>query len=424
MSELPQGPPRRMAVITAGSIALGLIGAIALVLGPASGATEALVTGSVTLALGLGWAMLALLSQRYTDQPQRWAWAPAIFFGVSGLALVVFSPDADAMDLLGWMWPPVLLGVVVWAFVGMRRSLRGRSRWIVTPLLGILALSAIGGAFQAILDGLDRAGTPDSGSLVDVGGRNLYLECAGAGSPTVILQSGLGEDSSYWARIRDSVSEQTMVCAYDRAGRGFSDSAGEQDGLEVSRDLHRLLSAAGVEGPYVLVGHSTGGPYNQVFAARHPDEVAGMVFIDAQPTAAFTTLPEFPDFHRSIRFWSSVFPTLARLGLGRLTQTSPRSYTAARDEYAMLPATLREGAQLTTLGDRPVAVVTRATDLQAGWTAAQGEMLELSTNVSHRTPPGSTHYSLIDDAEDSEESIQAILDVVEAVRTGGTVQSR
>src|SRR6185369_6743556 len=99
-----------------------------------------------------------------------------------------------------------------------------------------------------------------TGQLVDIGGRHLYLRCEGTGSPVVILQAGLGGDSTSWDHIRPAIAARTTVCSYDRAGHGRSDDAPQlQDGNAIARDLHDLLAKAGIAGPYVMAAHSSGG---------------------------------------------------------------------------------------------------------------------------------------------------------------------
>src|SRR3989441_12156967 len=148
------------------------------------------------------------------------------------------------------------------------------------------------------------------GHLVDVGGRRLYVHCTGSGSPAVVLVSGLAETSTYWGGwIAPAVAQNTTVCVYDRAGQGWSDPpASAQNGIAVASDLHTLLANAQIPGPYVLVGHSTGGAYIRVFAARYPDQVAGMVFLDSQPNEALTELPDFPSQYSIIRPSVCTFP--------------------------------------------------------------------------------------------------------------------
>ena len=180
------------------------------------------------------------------------------------------------MDLLSWIWPPALAILAVWMFVQVRRQLRGRGRWLVVPVIATLLRLRRRWRHRdrQCSHRVPRASA--AGQLIDVGGHRLYIECTGSGSPVVVLQSGLGESSSSWARIAPNVAASTTVCAYDRAGHGRSDeAAAPQDGIALATDLHTLLERAGVAGPYVLVGHSSGGPYVRVFAARYPDQIAG-----------------------------------------------------------------------------------------------------------------------------------------------------
>ncbi len=118
--------------------------------------------------------------------------------------------------------------------------------------------------------------------LVDVGGHRLNVRCAGQGDPAVVLDSGLATDNHDWEPVEKRVSEFTRVCSYDRAGLGQSDSAGGVPTSQTaSDDLHSLLSAAGIAGPVVLVGHSYGGLNVQLYAAQHPENTAGVILVDS-----------------------------------------------------------------------------------------------------------------------------------------------
>ncbi|HEX6541777.1 MAG TPA: alpha/beta hydrolase [Ktedonobacterales bacterium] len=120
--------------------------------------------------------------------------------------------------------------------------------------------------------------------LVDVGGHRLSLLCAGAGWPPVILDVGLGttSTSSEWAQVRNGVAAFTRCCAYDRAGLGRSEPGqGQHTSIQAVESLHTLLHGAKIAEPFVLVGHSLGGLHAQLFAARYPHEVAGLVLVDA-----------------------------------------------------------------------------------------------------------------------------------------------
>ena len=151
----------------------------------------------------------------------------------------------------------------------------------------MLALASIGGGYETVREAADARAYPMPGQLIDVGGHRLHLNCTGSGSPTVVLEPGAGEMSSNLGWIAPAVARDTRVCVYDRAGRGWSEPADTaQDGAQIATDLHTLLQRGHVPGPYVLAGHSFGGLYVLTFAARYPDEVAGMVLVDSTAPAS------------------------------------------------------------------------------------------------------------------------------------------
>ena len=124
-----------------------------------------------------------------------------------------------------------------------------------------------------------RAGP--TGSSRSVTGASLYVRCTGTGSPTVVLEGGDGDTSDSYAFAESSLSEVTRTCVYDRANLGQSGPAPGPRGLrELVGDLERLLEAARIPGPYVLVGTSGGGYITAGYAFAHPEQVAGMVFVD------------------------------------------------------------------------------------------------------------------------------------------------
>jgi pimeloyl-ACP methyl ester carboxylesterase len=408
-----------------GSLVVGAaIATVALVLSVASDGSEPLVTGSVLLAFGFGWGLMAWLSDRYSAQPQAWTAVPALFFGSMGLGLIVFQPGPAAMDLMSWVWPPALAILAIWMVIQVRRHLRGRGRWLITPVIGTLMLFAIGGGFATVTATNGLGAAPSPGRMIDVGGRRLYIECTGSGGPAVILQAGLGESSSAWSLIAPAVAKTTTVCTYDRAGHGRSDeAAGPQDGIALATDLHTLLQRAGVPGPYILVGHSSGGPYVRVFAGRYPDEVAGMVLLDPQPADAFTALPDYPLTYQIIHLTFGLGPTLARAGLIGpalglpADQSTVAAARGARDEANVLPTALHQAQALTTIGARPLIVVTALSGAQTGWASAHDAMMGLSTNARQIVLASATHNSIIS-GDDSPVSSQAILDVLASVRAG------
>jgi pimeloyl-ACP methyl ester carboxylesterase len=138
------------------------------------------------------------------------------------------------------------------------------------------------------------AATPESypapGKLVDIGGRRLHLYCTGAGSPTVILESGASSFSIDWALVQPAVARTNRVCSYDRAGSGWSDP-GPVDAQvqDATTDLHMLLDTAGEKAPFVMVGQSLGSRYVRLFQHRFPHEVVGMVLVDGEHEDASST---------------------------------------------------------------------------------------------------------------------------------------
>ena len=421
---LQSRPSRSLVTVILLSIVAGAVLAIVLVVLVAREGSEPLVTGSVLVAFGLGWALMAYLADRFAGQPQRWMFVPAAALLITGLILVILQPGPSLMDLASWAWPVGLAALAVWTFVQIRRELPGRGRWLVGGLTAALLLIAVAGGLTTV----GTAITPraaGSGQLIDIGGRRLYLECTGSGSPAVILQTGLGGSATAWERIAPIVAQSTTVCAYDRAGHNRSDEAGPQDGVAVAKDLHELLAKAGMKGPYVLVGHSSGGPYIRDYFASYPDDVLGMVFLDAQPPDAFTALPTYAAFYSNYSLFAGVAPSLARVGLlGPIVGGSPSEATIAaarggRDEVRALPTVLRQAAAVTSIGDRPLIVISAAPGDQPGWMEAQARLVGISTNGAQRVLQA-THDSVISGV-DAPASAQAILDVLASVRGGGRV---
>ena len=431
-------PSRRFFPAVAASLVAGLLLPLVLALGPAVGGGESRATGAVLLGWGIGWALLAVLSSRFTDRPQRWALVPAGILGVTGFALIALAPGAQVMDLLAWVWPIPVLALAAWLLQRVRRDVPGRSRWLLYPVVGALAMLAVGGAMETVIEATDGGAASAAGELVDVGGHRMYLECTGSGSPTVVLEGGLGQGSAYVARIAPLVASTTRVCAYDRAGRGHSDAvSSDQDAIALAHDLHALLVASGNPGPYVLAGHSAGGLYVRVFAATYPDEVAGVVLLDAQsphltPASATGQAAQSP-----IGTLAGMLPALARVGVMRLVLSGgssdlPPDVEASRHaqeitakgvssfvtEFLELDHMQDAVAVLPGLGDRPLVVVTAVAESRDGWLDQQDRLATLSTNSSHREYQDLTHISLIESETGALASSEAIESVVRAIRSG------
>src|ERR687893_3013035 len=127
---------------------------------------------------------------------------------------------------------------------------------LLVLVVALLVLAVVGAIYQAIATERAQRAYPPPGEMVDVGGHRLHINCVGQGSPTVVLDAGSGEMSAHWVRVQREVSGTTRVCAYDRAGMGWSEAGPEPRGADrVADELHALLDGAGVGGPYVLAGH-------------------------------------------------------------------------------------------------------------------------------------------------------------------------
>jgi len=431
--------------VVAASLMTGFTGALVLTLVVFAGAPEHVITGSALLAFACGWAMLAALSTRLTTQPQRWALAPAALMTVAGLALLVVRPGDRALNAAGWLWPPVGLALAVWTVVQLRRGLSGRVRWLLYPVVAALFVGSVGGMYETVALERDQRSYPAPGELYDVGDHRLHLNCSGSGSPTVVLANGLGESSLIWSRITADVSRTSRVCAYDRAGQGWSDDAtGAQDGLAVAADLHGLLERAGENGPYVLVGHSAGGAYSMTYAAQYPDEVAGMVLLDSMSPYEFTVLPDFAAEYSMMRRGLGVLPSVARLGIAqvlpasmfstlpepqasqyRAFATSPRQMRNMRDEQSVYRDLFTQAQELTSLDGKPLVVVTVTESLRktTGWSDAQNQLAALSSNSQHRIIDA-THGGMLDDENTFGSSVVAIDDVIQSIRADAPLVTR
>lgn len=330
----------------------------------------------------------------------------------------------------------MLLVLAIWMIVRIRRQLRSPSkRWLLYPVIAMLALASIGGGYETLREAADATAYPMPGQLIDVGGHSLHLSCTGSGTPTVVLEAGGGEMSSNLGWIAPAVARDTRVCVYDRAGRGWSEPADTaQDGLQVATDLHTLLQRGHVPGPYVLAGHSFGGLYVLTFAARYPADVSGMVLVDstAPATAAKPRAASSGDVMGRV---SALVSVSARVGLARLYgqgsfgSLPPRSRDEVRasgatestlrgtiDEYVQAAASVQQAASLRDFAGKPLVVLTAGTGSDAAWSAAQNHLATLSTNSVHRVIDGATHEALVADEQYAATTTQAILDVVSSVR--------
>lgn len=251
--------------------------------------------------------------------------------------------------------------------------------------------------------------------LVDIGGRRLYLECRGTGSPTVILEAGYRSPATVWsddlvqperprAMVLDGVAAVTRVCLYERPGTAAvlderlhpsrSDPVPQpRTAADVVADLQALLRTAGVPGPHVLVGHSLGGAFVRLYAATYPAEVVGLVLVDAW----YEGLQELLTPEQ----WAAYV---------RVTSEVPPELAAYRDletlDFAAASAALRQAAAAQPLPTLPLAVLAHSQPfglseeqlgfspeaLEGAWRVAQEQLATLVPRARYSVATESAHY--------------------------------
>jgi len=306
----------------------------------------------------------------------------------------------------------------------------------------------------------DTSGFAPPGQMVDIGGFNLHAVVRGEGTPTVLFEPGLGGFSLQYSRILPGVSAFTRVMAYDRAGQAWSDpSPNPRTPVFMAGELRTLLDRLGLQPPYVLVGHSFGGLLARVYNGYHPEEVAGMVLVDATSVNEFEIFPD-PDLIirqnaqgarlMKIASWFGLARPLARLSMGSLSKvlppedfdtfvtvfSLPKHHEAALAEAEQYRSYLGPQSEVpVTLGDLPLVVVTAGNSISGrgkvgGVTARQinehhqemqKDLARLSSRGEQIVIPGASHLSILAQPEYAAQVVEAIRRVVEAAREEKTL---
>lgn len=325
-------------------------------------------------------------------------------------------------------------------------------------LLGLVALIVlalvIGTVWEQVMRRAAARDFPPQGTLVDIGGRKIQLDCRGSGSPTVVLIHGLDTGGALsWSAVHDSIAKTTRTCAYSRAGIMWSDPTPAFTPTGMAEDLHAALQAAGEKGPFVLVGHSLGGPIELIYTKHYGDEVAGLVMVDASHPEQFARFKAIGISTENLALkaikvaatlsWTGVIRALAGDGTPMPNQPleaaraqnawTPRSIRGAMIEMNALDSILAEASTARDLGNRPLVVLTAMKPLSEGerttlgvtpeqagkqkqlWLEMHQEETRWSTAGRQIVLPDASHYIQFDRPD---VVISAVVDVVAVVRTG------
>jgi pimeloyl-ACP methyl ester carboxylesterase len=333
-----------------------------------------------------------------------------------------------------------------------------RFLWLVLPLA---ALPLAGFLYQWIGSVRDRHRFLSLGTLVDIGdGLQLYMSRMGVGGPTVIFESGIAATSQNWLRMQQAVSTCATPVSYDRSGLGWSSSStSERTPSNTLRELRAMLERAGIQPPYLLVGHSFGGLVVRHFAAQHPDEVVGVILVDAMRTDEWPPVNEARLAHlqRGIQLAGMGIP-FARFGLARLAVTSllcrsgrvsrvyswvfgnggthvlervtcevgkmprevwpivaahwssPRYYRGLKEHLSAVPSTVREMHEAPPIEGIPILLFTPAT----AEPLSAAELNRIGTNTRQIIAQQSAHWVHLDQHDLVFDAIRNALDEVRA----------
>lgn len=310
----------------------------------------------------------------------------------------------------------------------------------------VVAVPSAGWIYQRIMEARDDAGFPPPGKLVDVDGHRMHIFCQGQGSPTVIVEQGVGSQSLGWAPLNERMSSITTVCAYDRAGMGYSDPLDHPSPASESvRRLHTLLARAGITNDIVLVGWSMGGMYSREYYRQFPGQVKGMVLVDSSHEQQFSRMGD-PDVgyvnplrreqylapfgwirlsgQVEQRFANSPLPAPIRDRLIAINLKSHMARTMVMEGDAFR-ADLGANRTPPNLGSIPLIVLSEGKpnipfmqERIQTWYQLQDELAHLSTNGRHIVATQSAHAIHRTEPDLILDAVREIVSAVRATRMG------
>jgi len=354
------------------------------------------------------------------------------------------------MDFDYVVMPAILFVVallVIWRSIRRIRSLkvqnyrtwrRNTERVVLSLIILLVAVTAGSSAFNAVALQVARLSNPPDGAFYKVNGARMHIDCIGAGSPVIVLDTGYGNNATTWEKVQPELSKTTRVCSYDRAGTGWSQPQPEpRDADHIVSQLHELLRQANVSGPIVLMGHSIAGMYVRAYATHYPADVAGIVFVDGSSPEQFHN----PRFTAELgkQPWL-LYRGMTILGLPRLmwmlSLSSPEldRHASKREAEATFQGHIEplqyemgsfvqsadETIHTGPYGALPILIFTQDTDhpskgmeqFASSWNQMQEALKKLSTRSRRIIAKGSGHYIHVDRSDLIEKEVSRFIEQV------------
>ena len=325
-----------------------------------------------------------------------------------------------------------------------RRWRRVAERIVLSIVVLVAAFLAGSSAYNAIALHLFWATNSPPGAFYSVNGHRMHIICTGSGSPTIVLEAGLGNDALTWGGVQPVLSSTTRVCSYDRAGFGWSDPLpAPRDADQIAAELHELLLQAKVTGPIVLMGHSIGGMYLRDYATRYPENIVGIVFEDSSTPlqdenpvmkAAASKAP--PRWAFELLAKSAMSTGVPRL-MGMCSQSIKgfdaraaklqaedicQTHMSAMFDYMdSINRSGQETIHTGPYGALPILIISEdfakmaagsSTDLANVFYGMQEDLKKLSTRSRRIIAKGSTHYIHIDRADLIEKEVPLFIEQI------------